>query len=339
MSTLRESLESKTEVLSGELSKEKQSRVVSETELSKLRAEKSDLSEDYKNQLEIQKKENETLKSMKDKLNGDFSKTMEELKKLREDKIPTKEETIDQLRQDLETERASVAEAYEQMEGIFAANQEIEEKDKQLIDKMENMNKAMEKIKADLFKAQERVREAEAQVKPIETPTSVSSDSETKFKEVNALNQQLRKTVTESEKLVAELKHEKNLLEGQVNSKETEQTMKEGLSVLDSQKLSQMLQKATLTHMGALKNSGIEGLSSSMMESGDTASLMKQLKYYRSKLKCPQCTNEDRNRLLRCGHTLCGGCIRENLEQRRRKCPSCGAKISEGEVRDLVLQS
>jgi len=62
------------------------------------------------------------LKSMKDKLNGDFSKTMEELKKLREDKIPTKEETIDQLRQDLETERASVAEAYEQMEGIFAAN-------------------------------------------------------------------------------------------------------------------------------------------------------------------------------------------------------------------------
>ena len=59
------------------------------------------------------------------------------------------------------------------MEGIFAANQEIEEKDKQLIGKMENMNKAMEKIKGDLFKAQVRVREAETEAK--NTPPSVQS--------------------------------------------------------------------------------------------------------------------------------------------------------------------
>lgn len=316
MNTLREALEAKTTLLSGELSKEREERVRSQSELSKLQTAKTDLSEDYKNQLEIQKKENQTLKSMKDKLNGDFSKTMEELQKLREDKIPTKEETIVTLRGELETERASVSEAYEQMEGIFAANQEIEEKDKQLIDKMENMNKAMEKLKGDLFKAHERLREAEAQVKPISSPATVTSDSDTKFKEVNSLNQQLRKTVLDSEKIVGELKHEKQLLEAKIGAQQSEETMKGGLSVLDYQKLSQMLQKATLTHMGALKNSGIEGLSSSMMESGDSASLMKQLKYYRSKIKCPQCTNEDRDKLLRCGHTLCGHCLRENLEQR-----------------------
>ena len=70
--------------------------------------------------------------------------------------------------------------------------------------------------------------------------------------------------------------------------------------------------------------------------SGSNNDLQGLLDHYRSKVKC-HCKMEDKARVLPCGHGICARCVEGLIKDRSRKCPSCGKKFDQAEVKNLYL--
>jgi E3 ubiquitin-protein ligase BRE1 len=56
-----------------------------------------------------------------------------------------------------------------------------------------------------------------------------------------------------------------------------------------------------------------------------------------NKLRCPLCKTNDKDSVLPCGHTFCNGCMAQNIESRKRKCPLCRLAIGKGDVKKIHL--
>mmetsp|Transcript_33476 Transcript_33476/g.52093 ORF Transcript_33476/g.52093 Transcript_33476/m.52093 type:complete len:83 (+) Transcript_33476:1580-1828(+) len=61
------------------------------------------------------------------------------------------------------------------------------------------------------------------------------------------------------------------------------------------------------------------------------------LQFYRSRVKC-HCTQNEKTKVLPCGHALCQNCVETLIKDRSRKCPSCAKKFDQADVRPLYLQ-
>ena len=58
-----------------------------------------------------------------------------------------------------------------------------------------------------------------------------------------------------------------------------------------------------------------------------------------SLLRCSVClTNFKECALTRCMHLFCNDCIQTNIAQRLRKCPMCGDKFTENEVKKVYFR-
>lgn len=63
-----------------------------------------------------------------------------------------------------------------------------------------------------------------------------------------------------------------------------------------------------------------------------------QVSVLKGRLACPVCHFRDKNCIImRCRHMFCKHCVDENIQNRSRKCPSCGLKFSEKDVDDVWL--
>jgi E3 ubiquitin-protein ligase BRE1 len=61
-----------------------------------------------------------------------------------------------------------------------------------------------------------------------------------------------------------------------------------------------------------------------------------QVAFWREKSICKVCLEREKTTVLsKCWHTFCGDCIEQNLRDRHRKCPKCGAKFGEQDVHIL----
>jgi E3 ubiquitin-protein ligase BRE1 len=61
-----------------------------------------------------------------------------------------------------------------------------------------------------------------------------------------------------------------------------------------------------------------------------------QVAFWREKCICKVCLEREKTTVLsKCWHTFCGECVEQNLRDRHRKCPKCGAKFGEQDVHIL----
>lgn len=57
-----------------------------------------------------------------------------------------------------------------------------------------------------------------------------------------------------------------------------------------------------------------------------------------SMLRCYVCRDRFKNTVItRCYHLFCKECIDENLKSRNRKCPACGEKFGQDDVRTVYF--
>lgn len=69
------------------------------------------------------------------------------------------------------------------------------------------------------------------------------------------------------------------------------------------------------------------------------ASLLQQeLTVYKSRLICSVCTDRMKEVVItKCFHCFCKPCIQKNLETRHRKCPGCGERFGDNDVKPIYL--
>lgn len=74
--------------------------------------------------------------------------------------------------------------------------------------------------------------------------------------------------------------------------------------------------------------------SNSSLSGDDTAMLEMTL----GMLRCSVCRDRFKNvAITRCFHLFCKECIDENLRNRHRKCPACGEKFGQDDVRTIYF--
>ena len=57
-----------------------------------------------------------------------------------------------------------------------------------------------------------------------------------------------------------------------------------------------------------------------------------------SMLRCSICKNRFKNvALTRCYHLFCSECIDESIRNRNRKCPACGDKFGQDDVKSIYF--
>lgn len=61
-----------------------------------------------------------------------------------------------------------------------------------------------------------------------------------------------------------------------------------------------------------------------------------QVNALKSRLACPVCNTRDKKVInTRCRHMFCRQCVDKSLENRNRKCPSCGIKFDKKDIEDV----
>ena len=61
-----------------------------------------------------------------------------------------------------------------------------------------------------------------------------------------------------------------------------------------------------------------------------------QVNQLKSRIACPVCNTRDKKVIInRCRHMFCRHCVETNLENRNRKCPSCGIRFDKKDVEDV----
>lgn len=76
------------------------------------------------------------------------------------------------------------------------------------------------------------------------------------------------------------------------------------------------------------------GASSSALNDDDAAMLDMTL----TMLRCSICRDRFKNVVItRCFHTFCKECIDESLRNRSRKCPACGDKFDQSDVKNIYF--
>ena len=83
---------------------------------------------------------------------------------------------------------------------------------------------------------------------------------------------------------------------------------------------------------------GHEGVSKLSM-AGDLAGKdAEMLEMTLSMLRCSICKNRFKNvALTRCYHLFCSECIDESIRNRNRKCPACGDKFGQDDVKSIYF--
>ncbi len=79
--------------------------------------------------------------------------------------------------------------------------------------------------------------------------------------------------------------------------------------------------------------------SSNKFDSGFTAEqLTIQVNQLKGRLTCPVCGIREKNVIItRCGHMFCKRCIALNLENRNRKCPTCGIRFDKKDIENIYF--
>lgn len=67
-----------------------------------------------------------------------------------------------------------------------------------------------------------------------------------------------------------------------------------------------------------------------------TEQLTIQVNQLKNRLACPVCNTRDKKVIItRCRHMFCRHCVELNIENRNRKCPSCGIRFDRKDVEDV----
>ena len=147
-----------------------------------------------------------------------------------------------------------------------------------------------------------------------------STESEAK---ISSLNSQLSKATQRSDDLVSELEREQR----------ERRKIQDSLDVAvrkagdATEKLNEIAKRE------AAGGGGGGGGSSFTVDQLNT-----QVQVLKNRLACPVCHYRDKDCIImRCRHMFCKHCVDENIQNRSRKCPSCGLKFSERDVEDVWL--
>jgi len=179
----------------------------------------------------------------------------------------------------------------------------------------EEVIKEKEEIEKKLANSEERIQ---ALKKELETTVSDWSEADAK---ISIINSQLVKTAKRNDELIAELETEQ--IEKRKLQDALDVAVRKASEATD--KLNEFAQK--------------EGVSSGAMASAFTVEqLNTQVAVLKNRLSCPVCHVRDKDCIImRCRHMFCKHCVDENIQNRSRKCPSCGLKFSEKDVDDVWL--
>lgn len=172
-----------------------------------------------------------------------------------------------------------------------------------------------QEIEKKLANSEERIQ---ALKKELETTVSDWSEADAK---ISIINSQLVKTAKRNDELIAELETEQ--IEKRKLQDALDVAVRKASEATD--KLNEFAQK--------------EGVSSGAMASAFTVEqLNTQVAVLKNRLSCPVCHVRDKDCIImRCRHMFCKHCVDENIQNRSRKCPSCGLKFSEKDVDDVWL--
>jgi E3 ubiquitin-protein ligase BRE1 len=265
--------------------------------------------------------------------------------------VEVQSKQIKDLIEEMNNTKAQIDELYSEMEAIFQANQDLENKNKVCNSKIDDCNKRVEKLTEETFKWSLQNDKCKEEVKQIEIQMKVKDEKiksfESKIKlliDTVEVEKQLCATYKDRELVKTEIikELEKELDEIKRKMGDQKQHLEEADAIINkthddvSNRLFTM--SVNFFKTGKIKDARAFGLTSeSIGDMDETEILMLELQKYKSMVKCPTCKTNDRCVRLNCPHTFCESCVDENISNRNRKCPNCNLKFSGGDCVKFIL--
>lgn len=262
--------------------------------------------------------------------------------------------TIEQLRIELETIKATNVELSSELDGLATSFQEMQDQNIRVSVLNRDLEKANIKLTAESEKCHQRTdlhkQEKESLVKRYEASLEKNQTSLELLKEASERTNIVQKKVELMEDQVT-------LTTVQLEEYKLKLTQKEESTGYSGDKLGELkrqLSTATETlrseikskddrerkmsemkeQIANLKRKMARGFTGAHIEAG----LEAELRLMKEKLRCKVCSERDKSVVItKCFHMFCQECIDQNLKVRLRKCPGCGITFARQDVQQIYL--
>jgi E3 ubiquitin-protein ligase BRE1 len=246
--------------------------------------------------------------------------------------------------------KGQIDQTYSEMEAIYQANQELEDKVKLADSKADGANKRIEKLMDEAFKKSlevEKEKEAFKQMQAqLETKSQQIAKLESQLKqqhEIVKLEKELNMAGEEREKMKDELvkQIQSELDDQKKKNNDLKQKLEDAETIIQKahEDISNRLYKMSVNYIktGKITDSGVPNFGSGFGDMDENSILMLELQKYKEMVKCTTCKANNKSVKLKCLHAFCKECVDENVANRKRMCPKCRVKFSTGDLIEFTL--
>jgi chromosome segregation ATPase len=264
---------------------------------------------------------------------------------------------VKELVDKLSKEEASSEELENQLEQMFSSHEETAERNKEMIETLRLTQEANVKLAREAQEAQMERAALEEQRREMDGESARNEEDTKKLNNrINELEQQQKRIMMDLEAAMKEsqaMAKKCDLAVAQLKEKEhaVSSALKEAEAArLDSERrAADRDDQETKARKEATKaerlQSEVDALKSRLHQMGASpqglaSELQQECDALRSLLNCPVCRTRQKNTLImQCNHVFCEECVKVNLANRHRKCPSCNTRFGEGDVKTIYLTS
>lgn len=262
---------------------------------------------------------------------------------------------VKELADKIAKEEASSEELENQLEQMFSSHEETAERNREMIETLRLTQEANVKLAREAQEAQmERVALGEQRREMDGERARNEEDLKKLNNRINELEQQQKRIMMDLEAAkkesqamakkcdaaVAQLKDKEHSVSSALKEAEAAR-LESGRRAADRDDQETKARKEA-TKAERLQNE-VDALKSRLHRMGASpqglaSELQQECDALRSLLNCPVCRTRQKNTLImQCNHVFCEECVKVNLANRHRKCPSCNTRFGEGDVKTIYL--
>lgn len=288
------------------------------------------------------RKETEKLRALGETADEMVASKHAELKKMADDaelEVESQKEVAEALSSELNEIAGSFEEVQEQSSKLMQQLADRERESARLASeriKIMNMQNAYrserEKLSAKVAQGQETI-EAQAQaIDELKVSNSILVE------QVNKLNEQVQLKDVEAQKL-KELANTKvsMALDYKAQMQEARSKIDEHLNRMDDEAKRGDMQDRKIKRLEE-REAALSRKLKRVNQGAPPSTVEKELRQLKERLRCPVCSDRMKSTIItKCLHMFCRECIDDNLRARNRKCPACGDRFGENDVKSAYI--